>query len=277
MSRLAARLLAGFGLLAAAVPVLACRGEPLPPQPVLAASQADAVVVGTVVEVEDTPTNAKPHPDAAEEMPYTVAVVRIDTPLLGVKNLTHLRVAVPFGTLDRAGAPFHEGGKFLFFLQKHSTTQLLLPSYAHPTVDLSQPGAGDVLHRVTVAANAVNDPVKALTAKESEDRVIAAVALAHRYRRIPPNSNGTDRLPRPAAESKLLLAALTEAEWSAERRYDETNPYRVIPGMGLEIDGFKLPGNTNGEEVGAATKKAFVKWLAESGDKAVVRQIVAKK
>lgn len=276
MPRFAAKLLAGFGLLAAAVPVLACK-MPAPPQPVLAATQSDAVLVGTVLEIEGTPTSAKPHPDAVEEMTYSVAVVRIDRPLNGVRNLTHVRVAVPFGTLDRAGAPFHEGGQFLFFLQKHSTTHLLLPSNYHRPVSLSTPGAGDVLHRVTVATSAINDPVKALTAKESEDRVIAAIALAQWYRRIPPNKNGTDRLPRPAEEGKLLLAALAEGDWSAERRYDETNPYGVVLGMGLEKDGFKLPGNTNGEEVGAATKKAFVKWLADAGDKAVVRQIVAKK
>jgi hypothetical protein len=277
MSRFAVKLLAGIGLLAAAVPVIACRGEMPPPRPVLAATQSDAVIVGTVLDIDEQPTSAKPHPDAVEEMTYSVATVRIDRPLNGVKNLTHVRVAVPFGSLDRAGAPFHEGGKFLFFLQKHSVTQLLLLSNYHQPVDLSKPGSGDVLHRVTMATTAMNDPVKALTAKESEDRVIAAIALAQWYRRVPPNSNGTDRLPRPAEEGKLLLTALAEGEWNAERRYDETNPYGVILGMGLENDGFKLPGNTNGEEVGAATKKAFVKWLADSGDKAVVRQIVAKK
>lgn len=277
MSRFAVKLLAGVGLLAAAVPVLACRGEMPPPRPVLAATQSDAVLVGTVVDIDEQPTSAKPHPDAVDEATYSVATVRIDRPLFGVKNLTHVRVAVPFGSLDRAGAPFRQDGQFLFFLQKHSVAQFLLPSNYHQPLDLNIPGANSVLHRVTVATNAMNDPMKALSAKDSDDRVIAAMALAHWYRRVPPNTNGTDRVARPAEESKLLLAALAEGAWSAERRYDETNPYSVILGMGLENDGFKLPGNTNGEEVGEATKKAFVKWLADSGEKAVVRQIVAKK
>lgn len=276
MSRLVLKVLAGLGLLATAVPVIACRGELPPPRPVLAATQSDAVLVGTVVAIDEQPTSAKSHPDAAEESAYSVATVRIDRPLNGVKNLTHVRVAVQFGSLDRAGAPFRLDGQFLFFLQRHPTAQLFVPSH-HQPLDMTLPGVNSVLHRVTVAMNAVNDPVKALTAKESEDRVIAAMALAHWYRRVPPNANGTDRVARPAGESKLILAALAEAEWSAERRYDEANPYGVILGLGLENDGFKLPGNTTGEEVGAATKKAFVKWLAESGDKAVVRQFVARK
>ena len=86
------RLAACLTLIAAAVPVLACRGIRLPPQPVLAATQADMVVVGTVVEIADDPTMAKPNPDAADETAYTVATVRIESPLYGAKNITHVRV-----------------------------------------------------------------------------------------------------------------------------------------------------------------------------------------
>ena len=176
------RLVASLALVAAAVPVLACRGERLPPQPVLAAAQADVVVAGTVVEIADDVTMAKSHPDAVDEMAYTVATVRIESALLEAKNLTHVRVAVPMGSLDRAGAPFRQDGKFLFFLQRHPTTMLMLPSYAHPPVDLNRPGASDILRRVTVATAAMTDPVKALTAADPEDRTLAAIALAQRYR-----------------------------------------------------------------------------------------------
>ena len=207
------------------MPALAL-GERLPPQPVLAATQADMVVAGTVVEIAANPTMAKSHPDADDEKACTVATVRIESALLGAKNLTHVRVAVPAGSLDRAGAPFHQDGKFLFFLKQHSASLMMLPSSTHAPVDLNKPGARDILRRVTVTTAAMTDPVKALTAADPEDRTLAAVALVQRYRRIPAAPKGYEAVDRPAEESRLLFAALAEAEWTSSDTPEIGNIYR---------------------------------------------------
>ena len=270
------RLVASLALVAVAVPVLACRGERLPPQPVLAAAQADVVVAGTVVEIADDVTMAKSHPDAVDEMAYTVATVRIESALLGAKNLTHVRVAVPMGSLDRAGAPFRQDGKFLFFLQRHPTTMLMLPSYAHPPVDLNRPGASDILRRVTVATAAMTDPVKALTAADPEDRTLAAIALAQRYRRIPAAPKGHEAVDRPAEESRLLLfAALAEAEWTGSGTPETGNIYGLLHGLGLEQQGFNFKGLNSPDPV-QELKGRFAKWIAADGKAARMKHFVAK-
>ena len=269
------RLVASLTLVAAAVPVLACRGERLPPQPVLAATQADMVVAGTVVEIAADPAMAKSHPDAADETAYTVATVRIESALLGAKNLTHVRVAVPVGSLDRAGAPFYQDGKFLFFLQQHPTTMLMLPSYAHAPVDLNKPGASDILRRVTVATAAMTDPVKALTAADPEDRTLAAVALAQRYRRIPAAPKGHEAVDRPAEESRLLFAALAEAEWTSSGTPETGNIYGLMHGLGLEQQGFNFKGLNSPDPV-QELKERFAKWIAAEGKAARMKHFVAK-
>jgi hypothetical protein len=270
------RLAACLALVAAAVPVLACRGERLPPQPVLAATQADMVVTGTVVEVADEVTMAKSHPDAVDETAYTVATVRIESALFGVKNLTHVRVAVPAGSLDRADAPFRLDGKYLFFLQQHSASSLMLPSRTHAPVDLNRLGSSDILRRVTVATTAMIDPVKALKAADQEDRTLAAVALVQWYRRIPAAPKGYEAVGRPAEESRLLFAALAEAEWTAAGTPETGNIYGLMHGMGLEQQGFNLSGQ-NGADPAKLLKDRFTAWLAADGKTARMKQFVAKK
>lgn len=258
----------------AAVAVLACgRGAPRTPQPVMAAVLADMVVVGTVVEIESDPMCAKSHPDAVEQTPYTVAIVRVDNPLYGAKHLTHVRVGVPMGTLDGPNAQFQKDGKYLFFLQRHSVTSLMLPSYTHAPVDLYKPGSEEVLRRVAIATAAFNDPMKALKADNKEDRVLAASALTMRYRRQPNGGAQSVAVERPAEETKLLFAALAEADWAAPGTPETGNPQSLLYGMGLENDGFQFPksGNTVVEN-----KAAFVKWIAGAGKDVRLKQFVAK-
>lgn len=269
------RLATCLALVAAAVPALACGKRLMDPQPVLTAMQADMVITGTVVEIADDPMMAKTHAEAPAEMAYTVATVKIDRPLLGARNITHVRIAVPVGVLDRDGAPFHRDGQFLFFLRAHPTTALMEPSYQHQSVDLSKPGAADILRRVTVATEAVRDPVKALSADARGDRTLAAVALAQRYRQIPAAPKGYEAADRPAEESRLLLTALAEAEWNAGGTPETGNIYGLMFGLGLEQQGFKLSVPSEADPV-AGMKQRFAKWVATEGKDARMKQFVAK-
>ena len=156
-----------------------------------------------------------------------------------------------------------------------STTMLMLPSYAHAPVDLNKPGASVILRRVTVATAAMTDPVTALTAVDPDDRTLAAVALAQRYRRIPAGPKGHEAVDRPAEESRLLFAALAEAEWTASGTPETGNIYGLMHGMGLDQQGFKLGGLT-GEDPAKMLKERFAAWLAGDGKAARMKLFVAK-
>jgi hypothetical protein len=271
------RVFACAVLLASAAPLLADRIAPPIPRPLLAAVTSDAVVVGTITEVESDPVKAKSHPDAKDETEYRVLVVKIEDALYGVKNATHVRVALTAAEFNSPVRTMKEDAKFLFYLTKHPTTNLYLPKSDYPSVSMTTRGADELLRRAKVATAAFNDPVKALKAKDKDDRVLAACALAMYYRKVPPNTKGTEKADRPADESKLLLETLAEGDWTLTGLPDAGNPYAVVSGLGLEDDGWKMVGTTGAKDVAAANHEAFKEWLAGKGKDARVKQIVAKK
>jgi hypothetical protein len=270
-------LLASVVLFALAGPVLADRIAPPVPRPLLAAVTADAVVLGTIAEVEKESVTARPHPDAKEEVEYRVLVVKIDDALHGVKNATQVRVALTAAEFNSPARAMKEEAKFLFYLAKHPTTNLYLPKTDYPSVNMATRGADELLRRTKIATAAFKDPMKALKAEEKDDRVLAACALAMYYRKVPPNTKGTEKADRPADESKLLLEALAEGDWTLTGLPDAGNPYAVVLGLGLEDDGFKMVGNTGGKDVAVANQAAFKEWLTGKGKDARVKQIVVKK
>ena len=239
------------------------------PQPVRAATLSNVVVTGTVTAVECEPTDAKLTPSAAEEVGFTITVVKIDRPLLGAKNLTHVRIGVPVGREKDGGNVIPKDGKVLLFLRRHPTAGFLVPSRFHPSVELGGPAAADTLCRVEAVTDAVNDPVKALSAEKKDDRVVAAAVLAERYRNLAKGATDTVEVDRPAEESRLLLAALAEADWSA-RLPDGRDVNGLMHSIQLNPTGFAM------ERTVDASKDRFVKWLAEDGKTARVRQAVAK-
>lgn len=270
-------LLASVVLFALAGPVLADRIAPPVPRPLLAAVTAEAVVVGTIAEVEKESVMAKPHPDAKQEVEYKVLVVKIDDALHGVKNATQIRVGLTVDEFNSSGRAMREEAKFLFYLAKHSTTNLHLMTPAHPSVNMATRGADELLRRTRIATAAFKDPMKALKADDKDDRVLAACALAMYYRKVPPNTKGTEKADRPADESKLLLGTLAEGDWTTTGLPDAGNPYAVILGLGLEDAGFKMVGDLGGKDPAAENQAAFKEWLAGKGKSARVKQIVAKK
>lgn len=270
-------LFASAVLLLAAVPVLAGRIAPPVPRPLLAAVTSDAVVVGTISEVESEPVKAKPHPDAKEEIEYRVLVVKIDESLYGVKNVTQVRVALTTAEFNNPVRTMKEDAKFLFYLTKHSTTNLYLPKTDYPSVNMTDRKADELLRRSKIATAAFNDPVKALKAKDKDDRVLAACALAMYYRKQPSGGKESEAAERPADESKLLLETLAEGDWTTTALPDAGNPYAVINGLGLENDGWKFVSNTSGKDPAAVNHEAFKEWLAGKGKDARVKQLVAKK
>jgi len=273
------RLFACVVLLLAALPAVADRMAPPAPRPLVAAITSDAVLVGTVTAVEGDPVKAKPHPDAAQEIEYRVVVVKIDEGLRGVKNVTQVRVGLTpgefTGTRRDPAVGLKEDAKFLLYLVKHPTTNLYVLRPEHPSINMTTHKADEVVRRAKIGTTAIADPVKALKAESKDDRVMAACALAMYYRWRP--TEKMEAVDRPADESKLLLAALAEGDWTTTGTADAGNPYAVVRGLGLEADGWRAVDDAKGKDLAAANHESFKEWLAGKGKEARVKQLVAKK
>lgn len=236
------------------------------PQPTRAATLSEVVAVGTVVNVEPEPTRAKPQASAADDVAYTVTVVKIETPLIGARNLTHVRVGTPRGQVTF----LPDEGKVLMFLRPHQVANFLVASPHHSPLDLSKDGAAQTLKTVEAVAATVNDPMKALSAERKDDRVAAAAILAERYRKLSRGLDGSEEVDRPADESKLLFAALAEADWSAALP-DGLTILSHMHALDLGPQGYALAPTVD------ASKERFVKWLADEGKSARVKQFVVRK
>ena len=118
------------------------------------AMSAEAVVVGKVTSIEKEPVEAAPFPNAPNKVAYRVAVVKVETALAGVKNVTHIKVGfIPppppapapndgglqpriGGGIRRPGLTpeLKEGQEFVFFLAKHPNANFYIMPMMSPPV-----------------------------------------------------------------------------------------------------------------------------------------------
>lgn len=270
--------------------------------PAQRAVTADAVVVGTVTAVEPAEVEVVPFPGAEEKVKFKVAVVQVKDALAGAKGVTHVKVGfVPPAPPPAAGegdAPpdrprlprrpgllppaLKEGQEFLFFLTKHPEAGFYVLPPTSPPVDAKDGAAKAEVAAAKKVLAVVADPLPALKAEKAEDRHAAALALLGKYRSYPELGGEVEEVPVPAAESRLILKGLAEADWAKFQR-DQPNALAAFYSLGLsEADGFAQPPPAPavpGQPVDVAglTKKAFETWRAGPGKDYVVKKVVPKK
>jgi len=249
--------------------------------------QADAVVVGKVTAIEDDLVEAPAEKGSEQKLAYKIAVVKVDSALVGAAGLTHVKIgfvpeAVGGGKPVRPGlrrgavitlAERHEG---CFFLRKHPTAAFYILSPMAPPLDATADNYAKQLDMVKKALAAVEAPAKSLQAEKADDRYFAAASLIAKYRTFPANAAEIEQVPVSQELSSLLLKALTERDWT---KFEEglPQPVQVMYSLGLnDNDGFK-PAPFNGKgDYNAVMKAEFEKWLAGPGAKYAVKQIVLK-
>ena len=74
----------------------ACYAERLriPAGVALQTVQSEAVLVGKVTSFEKELTEVKDHPNAKETTAYTIAIVKVESAIRGLKNATHVKVGL---------------------------------------------------------------------------------------------------------------------------------------------------------------------------------------
>jgi hypothetical protein len=283
-------LFAGLAVLAAVVPLhgKAVRLVPLPER----VAVADLIIVGKVTSIEEKAVQAKPYPNALNTVEYKIAVVKIDQALVGAKGLTHVRVAfqppvvqpLPPNPKPGIGIPDKRFRRFpqpialtvgldgLFILNRHpGETFFDAPMGENFIVKANNPAFAKQLETIQRIAKGLADPMTSLKSKSPEDRLATAVTLLHRYRQ--PVGPKPKEEPIDAEQSKLILLALADADWSKRDVFTQTSPQMGFGMLNLTAqDGWKpAPFKDYQKEFPEAAKK----WLKDNAGSYRVKRFVA--
>ncbi len=253
--------------------------------------RSDAVIIGKVTAIEKNTVDAAPFPGVAEKQAYKVAVIKVETGLVGAANVTHFKVgfqpppagqpANPPGRPGRGGfqpVNLTEGMEGLFYLTKHHTGDFYTISPMMAPVDTKAEDYKSQIADAKKGGAVLSDPMKALKAEKADERFYAANVLVSKYRSYPETGGEVENVKISADESKLILKAIAEGNWKSDPNDPNApNPYQTFSQLGLnDKDGWKFPMVKPGEDFIAKTKEAFVAWLAGTGKDYQISKLVVK-
>jgi len=273
-----------------------------PSPPAQRAIMAETVVVGKVTGFEKDLVQAAPYPGAKEKVGFKIAIIKIETGLIGAEKLKEVKIGfIPPPKVDpnakqpggirigggprRFGFDLQEGQELILFLAKHPSGEFYtIPGGTMPVDMKSGDQAKKDLESVKQVAAILADPMKSLKSEKPEARAEAATVIVLKHRAYPMNGGEVDQLAIGADESKLLLKALTEGNWSSmNHRFDAPpGPLQAFQALGLNAkDGWIQPVivNTPGAplaDYGSIQKDAFMKWLEGPGKEYKIKKMVPK-
>ena len=260
--------------------------------PVEKVAQSDAVVVGKVTSF-DKDAMLPQHAGDPNKVAHKVAVVKVEKGLLGAGKMTEVKVAFVPPPKPNPNAPVRpvrggfqpvelkEGQEATFFLTKHAGGDYYTVNPMFAPIDSKDENAKAATAVAAKAAAAIADPAKALKAEKAEDRYLAAAAVITKYRSFPQDGRETTTEKVPAEETRLLLKALAEGDWS---KYDPNMPNgsQVFYSLGLtEQDGWVQPVVVNNPgappvDFNAVMKDAFANWAVGAGKNYQISKVVPK-
>jgi len=267
-------------------------------------AQSDVAVAGKVTSIEKETVELPQYPGDKNKVPFTVAVIKVETALAGAKNVTHVKVAflaqpgggeqpgnelpIKGGRIRPIGGGFGpvqltEGQEGIFFLQKHpgSDSYYSIQQGMTPIAAKAE-NYKDELVKVKGITEALADPLKALKADKLDARLTAAAAIVTKYRQ-PSRTGQSVEVAIPAEETKLIMKTLLEADWTAADRpapgFDyQSSPSSIIGMMGLYPGAQGVPAFQvkPGESYNAKYKEVIAAWYEKSGEKFEIKKFVAK-
>jgi hypothetical protein len=249
--------------------------------------RSDIVVLGRVVALEPKDVQAILSSAHPYRLDYRIAVVKVQEVIHGPKDVKELRLGFISPDQDRAvdkagknmpglgNADFRTvkvGQDGLFFLRKHHQggfyVNFVLSAGLLPSSNA--PDFAKNLENARRLSKVLEHPLEALKTENAANRFLAATMLIERYR---PFGSLDSKLPEKAIdaeESKLLLKALTEADWKDVNEAISSNkypphPYRVFLQLGAtKADGYDPPGNAADFR---ETLTYAQRWLRDNQDK----------
>ena len=249
-------------------------------------AMADVVVIGKVGKVEEKNVSAIPSVGVKDKVEFQVVALKIDSSLVGLKDVKEIRVGyLPAGT-NVPGRPGRGGFNFVpmtdqegvFFLNRHPEENFYVAADMFPFLDKKTNTYEKDLDLVKSCAKMLADPTASLKAKDEKDRLMTVALLLTRYRTPKDGQSKTEAID--AAESKLILQAIADADWNAKQDPNQPFAYLFTPQslffrLGLtDKDGFgPIKPNATPAEIQEMAKN----WLKDNIDKYRIQRYVAEK
>jgi hypothetical protein len=270
--------------------------------------QADAVFVGRVVALEPMDVEA-PQTPGGPKASYRIAVVQVTESIFGLKKDTknvrvgfimqgNLPVNGPGGGIQILPAqppaiqPLPGGGirrpfpgnfqqiqlqvgqDGLFSVNKHPKENFYLsPNFQNFVTRDNNPNFDTSVKTAKQFSKVMADPVASLKSDDKQDRYAAAVVLISKYRTVGnPTGQPMKQEPIDAAESKLILKALAEGDWTPNRFGTPIPPaYELFNQLGInQQDGYN-PINIRTQP---QLYEAMQKWLDDNNGKYRIKKLV---
>jgi hypothetical protein len=241
--RLREATLAAVGFFALALPAragtIAADALPLPNR----VATANMIVVGRVTGMEDRDVTAAPFPGAKNKVEYKIAVVTITEALVAPKGMKTIRLGfVPIPpNVAISPRPFQPtvGQDGCFFLTKHGAADFAIAPSPLNFIAKGNAGFDKDLALIKRCVKILADPNAALKGK-GEDRFLAAAMLVARYRTRGAAEAKTEAVD--AEQSKLILQALADADWTPPADFTQLSPLMVLHRLPLtKADGWMPP------------------------------------
>jgi hypothetical protein len=260
----------------AVVPLTA---PPLPERVAL----ADLIALGKVTAVEEDLVEAAPLvkiPGVTKKVSYRLAVVSIQSPLLGAEKSERIRVA--FAPPPADGARTGRGtGRFAlvrlaagdegcFFLRKHPDQPFYVAAASYDFLDKSKTKAFDKdIAEVKRCVSLLGDANAGLRSKQPDERLLTAALLIYRYRTPRHVYRGKPKTePVEAEQSQRILAALADGDWNMKETPVPGSALSLFLRLGLtKAEGWEPPPAL--AELPAAAQT----WLRKHSDYRIQRYV----
>lgn len=180
------------------------------------------VGVGKITAVEEKMVKVRLHPRQAWEAEVLLAEVEVRENVLGLDKVKKLRLAFwnsPVGKQFNKRPELTVGQEGLFFAVQHPKEDFAIVVLPGSWVDAKSATYDKDLAEARHCGKLLARPLDGLKAKDASDRFLTAFMLLARYNDLAafaylhPEAASRDE-PLGAEESKLILLALAEADWS---------------------------------------------------------------
>jgi hypothetical protein len=254
----------------------------MPPAPIARrVATSDLVVIVKVSDFGDKLVETEPFPGAKTKSKYQIANCKVVDTLFG-KAGKEIKV----GVVQTAAGPgpgiivrryptfeLNRDQEACVFLIKHPTADFYIGRAYYDVI--SKAGNANFDKEMTEAKHAAKllaDPKANLASKNADDRFLTAAMLLSRYRISRPSATPPKQEPIDAKESKAILLALADADWTTRSGAPfALTPQTVFYLVGAEPkDGWTQPGDF--KEFRAAAKK----WLKDNADKYRIQRFVTE-
>jgi hypothetical protein len=223
------------------------------PSPLSRFLEAETVLVGRVIGIEDQNVMTLMFSGAGQPQEFTVAVVDVQEHFKGTAGQTQVRVGFPLPQKPPIGQ------EICFFLIEHFAEPFYLATNQIHLPLLPDQAVGREIDRYRRWGRLLRDSLAGLTATDAKERLDTATLLIARYRTPPRSIPAKDLKPTPidAKESRLILEALAEADWSKV----EPGEFRWTPWRLFALLGPKEGWNPQGLNQPSDLETAAKRWL----------------